>query len=142
MTRRGHLLFGLGVTAVTAVSIWFSVAIPVAGEQQARAQVNQLLSQVPRRSGDTCPLHPTLTLDSPYLKSAAVARDSCTVTLQLSASAPVERSLRDAQLTLVWNSPQSEGQQAGWRCEARGGHNANQADFPSACHFSVQDPLL
>lgn len=140
MTRRGHFLFGLGVTALTGLSIWLSVALPVAGERQARAQVKQLLSQLQSPGNETCPLVSPGLSHSPYLKSVTVARNPCALTLHLGDSAPVARALRGATLDLAWSEP--GGQAKGWHCEAEGGNNANQADFPANCHFSVQDPLL
>lgn len=140
MTRRGHFLFGLGVTVLTGLSIWISVALPVAGERQARAQVKHLLSQLQPPSHETCPLVSSGLSHSPYLKSVTVTRNPCAVTLRLGDSAPVERALRGATLNLAWGGTGSPAR--AWRCEAEGGNNANPADFPSNCHFSVQDPLL
>lgn len=142
MTRRGHLLFGLGVTAITGLSIWFSVAIPHAREQKARAQVQQLVSQVKQQGGESCPLDSAALSHSVYLKSMVVASEGCEITLHLNDSAPVEPALRGARLTLAWRPSNSGNQQEGWRCQASGGHNANPADFPASCRFQAQDPLL
>lgn len=148
MTRHGHILFGLVVTGVTAAAIWVSVAIPQHSQRQSRAQISALLATAESStSHGACPLDSDVQLQSPDLAAVSVHRTQCAITLQLSGQPPLAASVREAKITLVWNSVESadsagNGQHRGWSCVATGGHGASQADFPPECQYRTQQPLL
>ena len=145
MTRRGHFLFGLGVTALTVISIWVSVAIPVNAGHQARSQVSSLINKVKTLdNGKRCPFEDGLKVDSAYAKKVEIDTGHCALTLHLADRAPLARSLRGSSLTLSWHPERIASGTTGaqWQCTARGGEGASQADFPSVCHYQVENPLL
>ncbi|HKK13451.1 MAG TPA: hypothetical protein VKA14_02200 [Gammaproteobacteria bacterium] len=140
---RHTVVLGVAATVLTvAASTWASIAIPTRDHAAARRQVTAVLAAFTPTgtAAGPCPAAGRIP-DSPYVGGTRVNSRTCTVTLRLKHKAPVQRALRGAELTLRFGRGPGGGH-PGWRCTARDGAGASQADFPARCSYRAPRPLL